>query len=1214
MSQTGPWSVKGIDQRARNAARQAARERGITLGEYLNTLLMVDDAPAPPPFTAAPEPFAAAPEPYAAPPESHAPPQYPPQPYQRDAFSGRTATQSLDQLTRRIEAAEARSTLAITGIDQSVLGLLARLERSEESNAALAAHVDTVLDDISTTHDTLQDKVRTLESDDTQNRNLETLQTLEQALGELASHVNDENALVQDETSAIKARVEAGLGDVTERLEGMEVKVDTTLTGAAQRVEDAVEQAEKQTRDLKQNFADRFSALEGDVTGRLARVDSVNEKLDDVTGDVAGALESMEHTLARVQERLNRAETTTDSALKSLDDTFDNLDKRIETVAKHASPEAAEELRRQFEERFEGLAADVHASVASARAELAEEIERTASTAAPEAIQEIEAKVANVEERLATTEAKQADAILSGGGASAEAVRHEFSRLSETVENRLAEMETREADAINRVSEQIGGVVDGLNERVEVSEQRSADAIEQVGEQVAIVANRLQARQEEISKTLAETMDASSKRQEARLSDALANVSERLETMQDQAAANMSPVQRAISALANRLESLENFDGAATPAAPADFSTAYETPDLPPQVEEIFAEAPKQTFVEDTPPPAAAATPTPPPMDHEFEDEIDLSHPDGKPAEPAAPEAKQDTGFEAGFDSWDEAPAAGTPSPSGDPFDDLGGLIDPLFEDAAEPGGESSAEFVTDQPEPGPAADPFAEFEAASGDDPLSALEEWDDGAGEARESDIFDDQDAEPDPAASFEEAFEEDFFSQTPDSGFETDRPAAPPMADAADDVPEDYLLRARRAAQAAAGEVPQPPAKRRKAKAKAPSAKHANAMASTGSSRAPLYAAASAVVVAAAGASGYLYLRGKQTTTPAVQTSAPDPASSLAGLAEATPSTAPDETLASGDTAEVAEASTSDPSDPEAIAPLPMPETSVNVAVADVQSALEPIPDLPTLEEAADAGNAVAQFTLGTERLDASDYAMAASLIRRAADQGQPAAQYRLAKLHERGLGVPRDLVAAREWTQRSARNGNIKAMHDLAVFFAEGEGGAQSYAGAVEWFRKASEYGVVDSQYNLGVLYEQGLGISPDLGEALTWFEIAAREGDTGAPAKVQALRERVSPDVAAEATRKAGTWSAALGSNEANGVFADNAWKTPLLSHVRAAQVALDRFGYSPGVADGSIGPATDEAIRSFQRDAQVNISGRIDEPTIRALNARISTTTTSGAL
>ncbi len=1208
MSQTGPWSVKGIDQRARNAARQAARERGITLGEYLNTLLMDDDTPAPPPpFAAAPEPAPAAPDPG-------------PQPYQRDAFTGRTATQSLDQLTRRIEAAEARSTLAITGIDQSVLGLLARLERNEESNAALAAHVDSVLDDISSTHETLQDKVRTLEADDTQSRNLETLQTLEKALGDLASHVHEENAMVQDETSAIKARVEAGLGEINERLEGMEVKVDSTLNGAAKRVDEAVEEATQQTKDLKQKFADRFSALEGDVTGRLARIDSVNERLDDVTGDVAGALESMEHTLARIQERLNRAETTTDSALKSLDATFENLDKRIETVAQHASPEAAEELRRQFEDRFEGLAADVHASVASARAELAEEIERTAASAAPEAIQKIEATVADVEERLAATEAKQADAILSGGGASAEAVRHEFERLSETVENRLAEMETREADAISRVSEEIGSVVDGLNERVAVSEQRSADAIEQVGEQVANVANRLQARQEELSRTLAETLDASSKRHEARLSDALANVSERLESMQDQAAANMSPVQRAITALANRLESLENFDERPAAAAPAEYSSDYEAPEVPPQVEEIFAETPEpmeQSFLQDVEASVASAAPE---LDDDFAEEIDLSHPADPVEEPAPLEAQQDTEFDdtdfkAGFDSWDEPPAPDTPSPTGDPFDDLGGLIDPLFEDAAEPGGDGSSEFVTDLPEPDLNADPFAEPEVPSEPDPLAALEDWDDGADETRESDIFDADDMSPVTAEAetqTEDSFEDSFFSDTPKSAFEAEEAeATAPPAEPAEDMSEDYLGRARRAAQAAAGDAPQPTARRRRNAA--PSAKHANAMASSGSSRAPLYAAASAVVVAAAGASGYLYLRGKQTTTPAVQTSAPEPASSLAALTETATAAAPDETPSASEPEAPAEASVAQP-EAEAIAPLLAPETTESVSVAAVQAALEPIPSLPTLEESAEAGNAIAQYTLGMERLETSDYVTAASLIRRSADQGQPAAQYRLAKLHERGLGVPRDLVAAREWTQRSARNGNIKAMHDLAVFFAEGEGGAQSYAGAVEWFRKASEYGVVDSQYNLGVLYEQGLGISPDLGEALTWFEIAAREGDTGAPAKVQTLRTRVSPEVAAEAARTAEAWAPAAGSNDANGVFAEDAWKTPLLSHIRAAQVALDRFGYAPGAPDGSIGPATAQAIRAFQRDAQITANGQIDEATIGALNARINTTTASGQL
>ena len=46
MSQTG-WSKFSTDQRARDAAREAALAEGITLGEYLNRLLTMVEEPQP---------------------------------------------------------------------------------------------------------------------------------------------------------------------------------------------------------------------------------------------------------------------------------------------------------------------------------------------------------------------------------------------------------------------------------------------------------------------------------------------------------------------------------------------------------------------------------------------------------------------------------------------------------------------------------------------------------------------------------------------------------------------------------------------------------------------------------------------------------------------------------------------------------------------------------------------------------------------------------------------------------------------------------------------------------------------------------------------------------------------------------------------------------------------------------------------------------------
>ncbi|MAF56373.1 MAG: Localization factor PodJS, partial [Ponticaulis sp.] len=112
MSARGPWSVKGIDSKAREAALQAARNEGITLGDYLNRLLLESDQNAA---------EAEARRQQAAPHTAHNDIPDMDRPAPRATS---TSSAALDELTRRVEAAEARSRLAITDIDKSVVGLL----------------------------------------------------------------------------------------------------------------------------------------------------------------------------------------------------------------------------------------------------------------------------------------------------------------------------------------------------------------------------------------------------------------------------------------------------------------------------------------------------------------------------------------------------------------------------------------------------------------------------------------------------------------------------------------------------------------------------------------------------------------------------------------------------------------------------------------------------------------------------------------------------------------------------------------------------------------------------------------------------------------------------------------------------------------------------------------------------------------------------------
>lgn len=1117
MSSYGSWSVKGIDDRARAVAKEKARLEGVTLGDYINNLLLEGHSEAGPRDLPQRERYE--------PPRAQADPDISP---------------SLDSLMRRIEATEARSTLAITGIDQSVLGLLARLENSEHTTATVAADVEAMVDGVRETHQALQAKLAEMEADNRADENLQAMKALEHALGKLADHVYEENGLSQDETSAIKGRMEAGFFDLSERVEGMEVKIETTLSDAASRVEKAVQESELRAEGTTRHLSERFSNIESSVATKLAKVDDVDNRMKSVEGDVSGAIKSMESTLVRVQERLNRAETTTDVALKALEQTFANLDQRIDTVAEHANPEHVEALRQQYEAKFDGLANELRLSIDETRLQLANEIEQAAVGENPELMGRMESAIGTLQEQL-----------LNG--------------------------EERSNRAIEQVSEQVTEMANQFDKSVHESERRSAAAIEQVGDQVATAITRIQARQEDtaskLSRSLAETGEAN----EARLSAAISNISERLDGMQSQTISVMSPVQKAILSLAARLESLEDFT-----APPHSEKPENDLPFIP----DVEAHAPE-------------------PIEQQVETEI--------AEEPPKPEHIEDDAFVAGLPEVEDtsnndifAEPEITEWPADEEAADADYVSELKIDEDNEPETFLADAFNMDAPKAEEETDPLTAFESEN--------DAWDDGRDEARDSDIF-----ANDLMSDFDGLTEEatDFSSSVEPDTAEIDFPDLEDvsLADPDDELEVDedatnYLARARRAAIYAA-EGSSTPSKRPQSTATVHTAKRNRG------SRVPAIAAVSALAVVTAGASAaYITLRGTQDDTlnsvavasiadtkpPRATAEAPEP--SLGDVSYSEDDSPIDDVLF--DAVELEQGSMT-PAD-EAPLATPEPILSTPILAAPAPVVLPQIAPLKSLESAAQAGDPVAELTLGESLLAADNFTDGPTYVRRAAEKGLPAAQYRLAKLHEKGLGVPRDLVQARTWTEKAAKGGNVKAMHDLAVFYADGDGGPQSYAGAVEWFRKAADYGIVDSQYNLAVLYENGLGISPSNSAALYWYEVAARNGDPSASENVTALRRNMSLEDAQSAQQRAANWTATKLNAAANGTFTSTSWENGSRDQIVTVQTVLNGLGYEAGTPDGLVGPGTRTAIRSFQANSGLPTSGTVNAALIEALNAETSST------
>jgi localization factor PodJL len=208
-------------------------------------------------------------------------------------------------------------------------------------------------------------------------------------------------------------------------------------------------------------------------------------------------------------------------------------------------------------------------------------------------------------------------------------------------------------------------------------------------------------------------------------------------------------------------------------------------------------------------------------------------------------------------------------------------------------------------------------------------------------------------------------------------------------------------------------------------------------------------------------------------------------------------------------------------------------------------------PALRAAALAGDPAAAYEVASRFAEGRGVAQSheeeAFWLERAADQGLAPAQFRLGGLYEKGIGVRKDLVRARDLYLAASQRGNGKAMHNLAVLYAEGVNGngTPDYEAAVAWFRKAADRGIKDSQYNLAILYEHGIGVTLNYAEAYKWFVLAANQGDHDAAIKRDEVAAYLDPQTREAVRIAAQSWSPQPQPDDAINVKTQAAWETPV---------------------------------------------------------------------
>lgn len=149
--------------------------------------------------------------------------------------------------------------------------------------------------------------------------------------------------------------------------------------------------------------------------------------------------------------------------------------------------------------------------------------------------------------------------------------------------------------------------------------------------------------------------------------------------------------------------------------------------------------------------------------------------------------------------------------------------------------------------------------------------------------------------------------------------------------------------------------------------------------------------------------------------------------------------------------------------------------------------------------DAGNpsAIAQVGLGwclanSDNLNRQETIAAVyRLYKAASDQEDALAPYYLAEHGVKtAVGIPENFQKIAEWYLLAANRGNLAAQYKLARCHVFGEGVAKDLKKAEFWYHKAATKGYPLAQYNLGCYYQSTKNIL----KAMMWFHVLAEQKD------------------------------------------------------------------------------------------------------------------------
>lgn len=442
MSAAAPWSVKGIDPKAREIAKDLARRSGMTLGEWLNSMILEDEE----------EGYATLPR------RSHAAESYERRARSRrldDAYPEERSWQrlnaSVEALADRLEASERRTTVAVQSIDQAVAGLVRRLDEKDGSSLR---RIEDISDELKEGH--------------------RRLRRFEQETG--------------PKTTEQFAKVETSLGTIAGRLYDMEERQRTSFNDLRQRM-DAVEKANPGAAETLGHVGARLDAAQAQTGDALRRLETAFAQLDQRLRAAEGRIEpegareasrfeKLAETLAR-QVESNRAEMLRRLETAEAEGRMERIERAVAAVSdqmkasEQRSAQAVEAMGRELLRMGQNL----HGRMQKVETDGALQLGRLAQELTGRVDRDMARHAQAVEQRLIASDDRHALAL--------EKLGVEITRISDRLGDRIAQSERKAAQAVEDIGRRLSESADRADQRYDRASGELAERMRQTEERTA---------------------------------------------------------------------------------------------------------------------------------------------------------------------------------------------------------------------------------------------------------------------------------------------------------------------------------------------------------------------------------------------------------------------------------------------------------------------------------------------------------------------------------------------------------------------------------------------------------------------------------------------------------------------------------------------------------------------------------------------------------